>query len=281
MTGSEENRVLRIEGLTASVGGIDILHGIDLEVRPGEVHALMGPNGSGKSTLAHVLMGRHGYEVTGGSVTLDGVDLLSLPTWERARAGLFLALQHPTEVPGVSLESVVAEAARADGRSTDGIYEDLVAEATRIGFDERFLARALNVDLSGGEKKRNETLMLGSLRRRYAVLDEIDSGLDVDALAAVARRIQEATEEDGLGVLAITHFGRFLEVLEPDRVHVLARGRIQVVGGPELAERLEAEGYTGVLAEAGASVGLPTGVTHPDGHEAGFGEDPFADPLDR
>ena len=281
MTGFEENRVLRIEGLTASVGGIDILHGIDLEVRPGEVHAVMGPNGSGKSTLAHVLMGRSGYEVTGGSVTLDDVDLLSLPTWERARAGLFLALQHPTEVPGVSLESVVAEAARADGRSTDGTYEDLVAEAARIGFDERFLARALNVDLSGGEKKRNETLMLGSLRRRYAVLDEIDSGLDVDALAAVARRIQEATEEDGLGVLAITHFGRFLEVLEPDRVHVLARGRIQVVGGPELAERLEAEGYTGVLAEAGASVGLPTGVTHPDGHEAGFGEDPFADPLDR
>ena len=281
MTGSEGNSVLRIEGLTASVGGIDILHGIDLEIRPGEVHAIMGPNGSGKSTLAHVLMGRPGYEVTGGSVTLDGVDLLALPTWERARAGLFLALQHPTEVPGVSLESVVAEAARADGRSTEGIYELLVTEAARIGFDERFLARALNVDLSGGEKKRNETLMLSSLKRRYAVLDEIDSGLDVDALAAVARRIQAATEEDGLGVLAITHFGRFLEVLEPDRVHVLARGRIQVVGGPELAERLEAEGYVGVLAEAGESVALPTGVTHPEDHEAGFGEDPFADPLDR
>ncbi|MEO2086075.1 MAG: Fe-S cluster assembly ATPase SufC [Acidimicrobiales bacterium] len=280
MTGSEGNSVLRIEGLRASVGGIDILHGIDLEIRPGEVHAIMGPNGSGKSTLAHVLMGRHGYEVTGGSVTLDGVDLLALPTWERARAGLFLALQHPTEVPGVSLESVVAEAARADGRSTEGIYELLVTEAARIGFDERFLARALNVDLSGGEKKRNETLMLSSLKRRYAVLDEIDSGLDVDALAAVARRIQAATEEDGLGVLAITHFGRFLEVLEPDRVHVLARGRIQVVGGPELAERLEAEGYVGVLAEAGESVALPTGVTHPEDHESGFGEDPFADPLD-
>jgi Fe-S cluster assembly ATP-binding protein len=280
MTGSEGNRVLRIDGLRAGVGGIDILHGIDMEIRPGEVHALMGPNGSGKSTLAHVLMGRPGYEVTGGSVTLDGVDLLALPTWERARAGLFLALQHPTEVPGVSLESVVAEAARADGRSTEGIYELLVTEAARIGFDERFLARALNVDLSGGEKKRNETLMLSSLKRRYAVLDEIDSGLDVDALAAVARRIQAATEEDGLGVLAITHFGRFLEVLEPDRVHVLARGRIQVVGGPELAERLEAEGYVGVLAEAGESVALPTGVTHPEDHEAGFGEDPFADPLD-
>ena len=134
-------RVLRIEGLTASVGGTDILHGIDLEVRPGEVHAVMGPNGSGKSTLSHVLMGRPGYEVTSGSVTLDGVDLLSLPTWERARAGLFLALQHPTEVPGVSLESVVTEAARAAGRVTDGIYELLAAEAERIGFDERFLSR--------------------------------------------------------------------------------------------------------------------------------------------
>jgi Fe-S cluster assembly ATP-binding protein len=276
MTGTGVERVLRIEGLTASVGGTDILHGVDLEVRPGEVHAVMGPNGSGKSTLAHVLMGRPGYEVTGGSVTLDGVDLLPLPTWERARAGLFLALQHPTEVPGVSLESVVTEAARADGRSTDGIYEVLVTEAARIGFDERFLARALNVDLSGGEKKRNETLMLSSLGRRYAVLDEIDSGLDVDALAAVASRIQNATEEDGLGVLVITHFGRFLEVLEPDRVHVLARGRIQTSGGPELAERLEAEGYAGVLGAAGTPVELP----HLGSHEAGFGEDPFADPLD-
>ena len=276
MTGTEVERVLRIGGLAASVGGTDILHGVDLEVRPGEVHAVMGPNGSGKSTLAHVLMGRPGYEVTSGSVTLDGVDLLPLPTWERARAGLFLALQHPTEVPGVSLESVVTEAARADGRSTDGIYEVLVTEAARIGFDERFLTRALNVDLSGGEKKRNETLMLSSLGRRYAVLDEIDSGLDVDALAAVASRIQNATEEDGLGVLVITHFGRFLEVLEPDRVHVLARGRIQTSGGPELAERLEAEGYAGVLGAAGTPVELP----HLGSHEAGFGEDPFADPLD-
>ena len=276
MTGTEVERVLRIGGLAASVGGTDILHGVDLEVRPGEVHAVMGPNGSGKSTLAHVLMGRPGYEVTSGSVTLDGVDLLPLPTWERARAGLFLALQHPTEVPGVSLESVVTEAARADGRSTDGIYEVLVTEAARIGFDERFLARALNVDLSGGEKKRNETLMLSSLGRRYAVLDEIDSGLDVDALAAVASRIQNATEEDGLGVLVITHFGRFLEVLEPDRVHVLARGRIHTSGGPELAERLEAEGYAGVLGAAGTPVELP----HLGSHEAGFGEDPFADPLD-
>jgi len=277
VTGVEH--VLRIEGLCARVGDAEILHGIDLEVRPGEVHAVMGPNGSGKSTLSHVLMGRPGYEVTGGSVTLDGVDLLALPTWQRARAGLFLALQHPTEVPGVSLESVVAEATRVAGRTADGIHEVLVAEAARIGFDERFVSRPMNVDLSGGEKKRNEMLMLGALEPRYAVLDEIDSGLDVDALAAVSRRVQEATEEDGLGVLAITHFSRLLDVLEPDRVHVLAAGRIQAVGGPEMAERLEAEGYAGVLAEAGASVGLPTGVSHPAGHDAGFGEDPFADPL--
>ena len=279
MSASTVERVLRIEGLTARVGETDILHGVDLEVRPGEVHAVMGPNGSGKSTLSHVLMGRPGYEVTGGSVTIDGVDLLALPTWQRARAGLFLALQHPTEVPGVSLESVVSEAARAAGRSTEGIRDLLVAEANRIGFDERFVSRPMNVDLSGGEKKRNEMLMMGSLEPKYAVLDEIDSGLDVDALAAVSRRVQEATEEDGLGVLAITHFSRLLEVLEPDQVHVLAAGRIQAVGGPELAERLEAEGYAGVLAEAGASVGLPTGVSHPGTHEAGFGEDPFADPL--
>ena len=272
-------RVLRIEGLMARVGDADILHGIDLEIRPGEVHAVMGPNGSGKSTLSHVIMGRPGYEVTGGSVTLDGVDLLALPTWQRARAGLFIALQHPTEVPGVSLESVVAEAPRTDGRAAEGIHDALVAEAARIGFDERFVSRPMNVDLSGGEKKRNEMLMLGALQPQYAVLDEIDSGLDVDALAAVSRRIQEATEEDGLGVLAITHFSRLLEILEPDRVHVLAAGRIQAAGGPEMAERLEAEGYAGVLAEAGASVGLPTGVSHLDGPDAGFGEDPFADPL--
>jgi len=275
MTESVVERVLRIEGLMARVGDTDILHGIDLEVRPGEVHAVMGPNGSGKSTLSHVLMGRPGYEVTGGSVTLDGVDLLALPTWQRARTGLFLALQHPTEVPGVSLESVVAEATRTDGRTVEGIHDLLVTEAARIGFDERFVSRPMNVDLSGGEKKRNEMLMLGALRPHYAVLDEIDSGLDVDALAAVSRRVQEATEEDGLGVLAITHFSRLLEVLEPDRVHVLSQGRIHTSGGPEFAARLEAEGYRGVLGDAGTPVDLP----HLGSHEAGFGEDPFADPL--
>jgi Fe-S cluster assembly ATP-binding protein len=231
---------LVIEDLRAGIPGREILQGLSLTVRSGEVHAVMGPNGSGKSTLAHVLMGRPGYEVLGGSVTLDGVDLLALPTWQRARAGLFLAMQHPIEVPGVSLvESLTA--ARA-GDSPD-VGERLHTEAARIGFDERFLDRSLNVDLSGGERKRNETLQLGVLRPKFAVLDEIDSGLDVDALADVAHRVQEATTEWGLGILAITHFRRLLDVLHPDVVHVLADGRVVATGDSELAEVVDRTGY--------------------------------------
>ena len=173
----------------------------------------------------------------------------------------------------MSLEALLTEAARAGGRDPDAVREALATEAGSLGIDERLLDRPLNVDLSGGEKKRNEALQLGVLGPRYAVLDEIDSGLDVDALATVSRRIQEATDEDGLGVLAITHFARLLEVLEPDRIHVLSRGTIRVTGGHELAEQLEAEGYAGVLGDAATEesetrVGLP--------HAAGFGEDPFA-----
>ena len=235
---------LRIEDLRAGVPGKEILRGVTLAVRSGEVHAVMGPNGSGKSTLAHVLMGRPGYEVLGGSVTLDGVDLLSLPTWQRARAGLFLGMQHPIEVPGVSLEASL-RAARPDADPADG--DDVAArmrrEAGRIGFDERFLTRSLNVDLSGGERKRNEALQIGVLRPRFAVLDEIDSGLDVDALAAVGRRVEEATTEWGLGVLAITHFRRLLKVLNPDVVHVLSEGRVVATGGPDLAEVVDRTGY--------------------------------------
>ena len=233
---------LVIEDLRAGIPGREILQGLSLTVRSGEVHAVMGPNGSGKSTLAHVLMGRPGYEVLGGSVTLDGVDLLALPTWQRARAGLFLAMQHPIEVPGVSLVESLTAARPDDGDGAD-VGERLRAEAARIGFDERFLDRPLNVDLSGGERKRNETLQLGVLRPLFAVLDEIDSGLDVDALAGVARRVQEATTEWGLGVLAITHFRRLLDVLEPDVVHVLAGGRVVATGGSELAETVDRTGY--------------------------------------
>jgi Fe-S cluster assembly ATP-binding protein len=173
-------------------------------------------------------------------VTLDGVDLLALPTWLRARAGLFLAMQHPIEVPGVSLVESLTSA--REGDSPD-VGERLLTEAARIGFDERFLDRSLNVDLSGGERKRNETLQLGVLRPKFAVLDEIDSGLDVDALADVAHRVQEATTEWGLGVLAITHFRRLLDVLHPDVVHVLAGGRVVATGGSELAEVVDRTGY--------------------------------------
>jgi Fe-S cluster assembly ATP-binding protein len=238
---------LEIRGLEASVAGTKILHGIDLTVSSGEVHAVMGPNGAGKSTLSAVVMGKPGYEVLGGSVTLDGVDVLALPAWERAVAGLHLVMQYPTEVPGVSLQAVMAEALGARGRSDDGLRDLLVAEAERIGFEERFLDRPLNVDLSGGEKKRNETLQLAVLEPKIAILDELDSGLDIDALRDCARRVEAATHESGLGVLAITHYNRLLDELRPDHVHILVKGRIVASGGPELAGQLERDGYAAFL----------------------------------
>jgi len=165
---------LVVSDLRAGIPGREILRGVDLTVRPGEVHAVMGRNGSGKSTLSHVLMGKPGYEVLGGSVTLDGVELLGLPTWRRAQAGLFLAMQYPIEVPGVSLEDALGEAFAARGADRASIHASLGVEAERIGFDEQFLTRPLNVDLSGGEKKRNETLQLAVLKPRFAILDELD-----------------------------------------------------------------------------------------------------------
>lgn len=265
---------LVIDDLQVAVEGRQILHGVSLRVASGEVHAVMGPNGTGKSTLSHVLMGRSGYEVLGGSVTLDGVDLLALPTWERAGAGLFLALQYPTEVPGVALESLLAAAFEAGGRDPSTIPDQVATEAARLGISTALLEREVNVDLSGGEKKRNETLQLAVLRPRIAVLDEIDSGLDVDALRAVSRRIEAATEEDGLGVLAITHYNRLLTVLKADHVHIMVRGRIQASGGPELAEQLEGEGYA-AFGEDEAPVAIGGLVRKP----ATTDEDPFADPL--
>jgi Fe-S cluster assembly ATP-binding protein len=256
---------LEIVGLRAGVGGREILKGIDLVVRSGEVHAVMGPNGSGKSTLSHVLAGKPGYEVLGGTATLDGVDLLTLPAWRRAQAGLFLASQYPVEVPGVFLRDVLRESFVAAGRAIDDIEQQITAEAASIGFDERFLDRWLNVDLSGGEKKRNETLQLGLLDPKIAVLDELDSGLDVDALRAVSRRIEAVTDSEGLGVLAITHYRRLLTELRPDKVHVLADGRIAASGGPDLAEELESTGYAGYAPEP-----EPVPLT---------ALDPFADPF--
>jgi Fe-S cluster assembly ATP-binding protein len=236
---------LRIEGLHAGVDGQEILRGVDLEVSSGKVHAVMGPNGSGKSTLAHVIMGRPGYEVAGGSITLDGTDLLALEPWQRAMAGLFLALQYPTEVPGVSLADTLAEALRARGTDPGDLSGLVRREAEWIGMPTALLTRPLNVDLSGGEKKRNETLQLAVLRPKIAVLDEIDSGLDVDALRVVARRVEALTGEQNLGVLVITHYSRLLQELLPDRVSVLRAGRIVATGGPELADELERTGYAG------------------------------------
>ena len=262
---------LVIEDLRAKVAGREILRGIDLSLQSGEVHAVMGPNGSGKSTLSHVLMGRPGYEVTGGRVTLDGVDLLPLPTWKRAQAGLFLGMQYPIEVAGVSLGATLEESFRAGDRDPELVGALVSSEAARVGLDPRLLDRALNVDLSGGERKRNETVQLAVLQPRFAVLDEIDSGLDVDALRAVSRRVEAATTEFDLGVLAITHYTRLLRELRPDRVHVLSKGRIVTSGGPELADELESSGYA-AWAEEEASP--PVGSAARGGEE-----DPFADPL--
>jgi Fe-S cluster assembly ATP-binding protein len=234
---------LKITGLTAEVADKQILNGIDLEVNSGEVHAIMGPNGAGKSTLSAVIMGKPGYTVTGGSVTLDGVDMLALPTWQRAAAGLHLVMQYPTEVPGVHVDQVLAEALTARGRDTKDMAARIAVEAGRINFDASLVSRAMNVDLSGGEKKRNETLQLGMLEPKFAILDELDSGLDIDALRDCARRVEAATHENNLGVLAITHYVRLLEELKPDVVHILAAGRIVKTGGPELADILERDGY--------------------------------------
>ncbi|MDA8379846.1 MAG: Fe-S cluster assembly ATPase SufC [Actinomycetota bacterium] len=242
--------VLEIRELVAGVAGREILHGIDLSVEAGTVHAVMGPNGSGKSTLAHVLMGRPGYTVLGGSATLDGVDLLELAPWERSRAGLFLGMQDPIEVPGVSAMAMLA-ASTARHATAGDLGAILDAEATRVGYDVSLLSRSLNLGLSGGERKRNETVQLAALRPRIAVLDEVDSGLDVDALRGVSERVEAATEEWGLGVLAITHWSRLLDVLRADVVHVMADGRIVANGGPELASELEETGYAAYGQHAG------------------------------
>ena len=247
---------LEIKGLVASVAGKQILNGIDLTIRSGEVHAIMGPNGAGKSTLSAVVMGKPGYEVHAGAVLLDGVDLLQLPTWQRAQAGVHLVMQYPSEVPGVDLTEMLAEA--YGGRATVGLVALLDAEAARIGFAPELLHRALNVDLSGGEKKRNETLQLALLEPKFAILDELDSGLDIDALRDCARRVEAATHDSNLGVLAITHYNRLLEELHPDHVHILVKGRIVASGGPELADQLERDGYEAFIDDSDEVVAEPS-----------------------
>ena len=279
MSESRSTSRLVIDDLRGGIPEREIVQGISLDVGPGEVHAIMGPNGSGKSTLAALLLGRPGYAVTGGSVRIEGdgdpVELLGLPTWQRAQAGVFLAMQKPLEVPGVSLVDALSAAFEAGGRDPALVGARLEEEADRVGFERRFLDRPLNVDLSGGERKRNETVQLGVLRPRFAILDEIDSGLDIDALRAVSRRIEAETTERGLGVLVITHFSRLLTELRADHIHVLARGQIVASGGPELAEQLEGEGYAQFEPDEPSDLVAP-GLAPP---VSALPDDPFADPL--
>ena len=273
--------MLRITDLHATVARHEILRGVDLEVRTGEVHALMGPNGSGKSTLAHALMGSDDYEVTHGSASIDGEELLGLATWQRAQRGLFLAMQYPVEVPGVPLEEVVSAALDARGAARSDLHARVVAEARTLGVPDELLGRGVNTEFSGGEKKRAETVQLAVLEPKFAVLDEIDSGLDVDALRDVARRLYALAREQQVGVLAITHYARLLTELRPDHVHVFLAGRIVRSGGPELADELERTGYEGIAAELGIdelTVVRPSPEADPFGDPT-IASNPFADPL--
>ena len=246
MTPPQTNDVaytLEIRNLHANAGDTQILNGINLTVRSGEVHAVMGPNGAGKSTLSAVIMGKPGYTVTEGSIMLNGSDIVAMPTWQRALAGLHLVMQYPTEIPGVGIDELLSEALTERGLDPAKLTARIAGEATRIGLDEALIHRAVNVDFSGGEKKRNETLQLAVLEPRIVVLDELDSGLDIDALRDCARRVEDLTNERNLGVLVITHYSRIFADLNPNFVHILAKGRSVASGGPELADQLERDGY--------------------------------------
>ncbi len=243
---------LKIEGLTAEIEGNEILKGVDLTVRQGETHALMGPNGSGKSTLSSAIMGHPAYEVTGGSVTLDGEDVLEMEPDERAGLGLFLAMQYPTEIPGVSLTNFLrtaVNAVRGEELPVRQFMGELREHMSALGMDERFLQRNVNEGFSGGEKKRFEILQMAMIKPRIAILDETDSGLDVDALRIVSAGVNQLRGPD-LGVLLITHYSRILNYVEPDHVHVMLDGRIAQSGGKELANELEESGYEQFRATA-------------------------------
>jgi Fe-S cluster assembly ATP-binding protein len=244
---------LEIVDLHASVEGKEILRGIDLVVRQGETHALMGPNGSGKSTLSNVIMGRPGYEVTGGKVVFRGEDITGLTADERAKRGLFLAMQYPTEIPGVSVVNFLRTAyqsVKGEQVSALAFRKHMKEQMDRLGIDDQMVQRYVNQGFSGGEKKRNEVLQLAVLEPQIAILDETDSGLDIDSLKLVAEGVNALVGPD-LGVLIITHYQRMLNYIAPDRVHVMMQGRIVSSGGPELAHELEAKGYEGIRQELG------------------------------
>ena len=238
---------LVIENLTAQIPDRQILNGLTLTINPGEVHAIMGPNGSGKSTLSKVLSGHSDYEVTAGTVTLDGQNILDLEVDARARAGLFLAFQYPHEIPGVSNANFLRAALKArlpEGEDIDAVafYKQLYTRMDQLEMDRSFTGRSVNEGFSGGEKKRNEILQMMMLEPKYCILDETDSGLDIDALKIVAKGVNAMRSPDR-GMLLITHYQRLLDYIKPDHVHVMAEGRIVRSGGPELALELEEKGY--------------------------------------
>jgi Fe-S cluster assembly ATP-binding protein len=244
---------LLIKDLHASVEGTEIIRGLSLEIEPGKVHALMGPNGSGKSTLAKVLGGHPDYEVTSGQALMDGEDILALEPDQRARKGLFIAFQYPMEIPGVSNANFLRTAVQArlpEGETLDATeyYAKLYKKMDLLEIDRKFTARSVNEGFSGGEKKRNEILQMAMLEPRYAILDETDSGLDIDALKIVSHGVN-ALRGETVGILLITHYQRLLNYIVPDVVHVMARGRIILTGGKELALELEENGYEGIINE--------------------------------
>ncbi len=243
---------LSVRGLEATIGRKQILKGLDLDVPFGEVHAIMGPNGSGKSTLAHVLTGRSGYQVS-GDAELDGQSLLELAVDERARAGFMQAFQYPVEIPGVDLATFIREVGDDHGIDPRELDERIAQATERFGMD-RFMDRSVNDELSGGEKKRSEIFQLSVLQPKVAILDEIDSGLDIDAVQEVAEAVEDM-RGPGVGVVMITHYSRILRYVAPDRVHIMMDGRIVDSGGPELAEELETGGYDGIRARLGLTAG--------------------------
>jgi len=267
--GTSTGSVLEIRNLHVTVGegedAKEILRGVDLTVRGGETHAIMGPNGSGKSTLAYSIAGHPKYTITGGTVTLDGEDVLAMTVDERARAGLFLAMQYPVEVPGVSVSNFLRTAATAVTGEAPKLrtwVKDVRTEMEALEMDSAFAERNVNEGFSGGEKKRHEILQMRLLKPRMAILDETDSGLDVDALRIVSEGVNRAKADSPVGVLLITHYTRILKYIQPDFVHVFVAGRVVEEGGPELAQKLEDEGYAAYVkdSKAEALAELPGGA---------------------